>query len=191
MENTVGSLPDDLKSILIGKILGDGSLRKKTNTLLEVNHSSKQKEYVMWLYSKFSEFVKTPPKLRVNGKNRHSYRFTTQSVKALNEFYDLFYSTKGYKSLPKSLILDSLALAIWFMDDGSRSRSAVYLNTQQFDLADQKYLISLLYNCFGLKTTLNKDKSYYRIRISSYSIPSFRELISPYLLDCMRYKLPL
>jgi hypothetical protein len=41
MENTVGSLTEEQRSILIGTLLGDGTLRRKINTLLEINHSSK------------------------------------------------------------------------------------------------------------------------------------------------------
>lgn len=74
----MGSLTEEQKSILIGSLLGDGTLRKKKNTLLEINHSSKQREYVFWLCSKFREYVSTPPKLRINGLGRTSYRFTTK-----------------------------------------------------------------------------------------------------------------
>ena len=35
-------------------------------------------------------------------------------------------------------------LAVWFMDDGCRSRRAVYLNTQQFALVDQLRLLEML-----------------------------------------------
>lgn len=186
----MGSLTEEQRSILIGTLLGDGTLRKKTNTLLEINHSSKQKEYVFWLYSKFRECVNTCPKIRINGPNRSSYRFTTRSIPALNEYYKDFYGTKGRKIVPKNLKLDSLSLAVWFMDDGSRSRNAVYLNTQQFTLSDQESLINLLEETFNFRVTLNKDKSYFRLRLSCNSTKSFRNLVSPVLLSSMRYKLP-
>ena len=38
MDNTVGSLTEEQKSILIGCLLGDGTMRKKKNALLEINH---------------------------------------------------------------------------------------------------------------------------------------------------------
>lgn len=76
------------------------------------------------------------------------------------------------------------------MDDGSKSRNAVYLNTQQFTLSDQGSLRNLLEDGFGFKVTLNKDKSYFRLRLSCDSTKSFCNLISPILLDSMRYKLP-
>ena len=186
----MGSLTEEQESILIGTLLGDGALRKKASTLLEINHSSKQKDYVFWLYSKFRDFINDSPKLRVNGPNRTSYRFTTRSIKTLNEFYKNFYTTKGHKTIPRKLKLNVLSLAIWFMDDGSKSRNAVYFNTQQFNLTEQEYLVSLLKQGFGLKATLNKDKKYYRIRLSCESTKVFSTLVSSYLLPSMRYKLP-
>ena len=174
----------------MGCLLGDGSLRRKQNTLLEINHSYKQKDYVFWLYSKFKDCVFTPPKIRVNGFNRNSYRFTTRSLEALNEFYEDFYPNLQ-KTLPKNLKLNPLSLAVWFMDDGSKSRNTVYMNTQQFYIQEQKYLLSLLDRYFSIKATLNKDKSYFRIRIRSSSMKIFRDLVSPYIIESMRYKLPL
>lgn len=187
----MGSLSEIQKSILIGSLLGDGSLRKKTNTLFEVNHSYKQRDYVLWLYSKFREYVNYLPKLRVNGENRISCRFTTRSIPAFNEFYNDFYFPTGHKTISKLKKLDNLSRAIWFMDDGSKSRNSVYLNTQQFSYEDQLQLVLMLKESFNLRATLNKDKCYFRIRISSYSISHFRELVLPYLHPSMLYKLPL
>jgi hypothetical protein len=87
------------------------------------------------------------------------------------------------------MTIDPLSLAVWFMDDGSRSRSAYYLNTQQFTLVEQKFLQSLLLKTFGFTSTLNKDKQYFRIRISTQSTMRMRILIEPYVIPCMKYKL--
>jgi len=38
MVNTVGSLTEEQKSILVGCLLGDGTMRKKKNAHLEINH---------------------------------------------------------------------------------------------------------------------------------------------------------
>lgn len=185
----MGSLTEVQKSIVTGKLLGDGTLRGRANKLLEVNHSHKQKHYVFWLYEMLQEHVSTPPKLRISGTNRFSCRFTTRSLKELNSFFDDFYSEKGYKSIPRNLQLNGLSLAVWFMDDGSRERKSVYFNTQQFDLDDQQFLLYVLEK-IGIDGSLNKDKSYYRIRIFLRSMPKLKELVSPYVIPSMKYKLP-
>jgi hypothetical protein len=81
-------------------------------------------------------------------------------------------------------------LAVWFMDDGSRSRRSVYFNTQQFDDLGQQRLLNLLSRQFGIEGTLNRDKQYHRIRISVESVPRLSDTIAPYILSEFRYKLP-
>jgi hypothetical protein len=76
------------------------------------------------------------------------------------------------------------------MDDGSKSHRALYLNTQQFDLEDQLRLIQILSEQFGIHATLNRDKTYHRIRIAVRSVDRFIELIRPHLLSSFEYKLP-
>ena len=185
----MGSLTEVQESIIVGKLLGDGSLRRKKNTLLEINHSSRQKEYVYWLYEQLKTIVLTPPKLRKSGNNRFSYRFTTASIKELNSSFEDFYLRKSYKSVPITLKLNGLSLAIWFMDDGSKSRDTVYLNTQQFDIDSQQILKKAL-NELQLATSLNRDKIYYRIRLRNSCMRKFAELVKPYVIKSMLYKLP-
>ncbi len=55
MDNTVGSLTKEEKSIIIGSVLGDGYLRivpGRKNALFEINSSFKQKAYIDWKYEK-------------------------------------------------------------------------------------------------------------------------------------------
>lgn len=76
------------------------------------------------------------------------------------------------------------------MDDGSKSYRTVYLNTQQFDVHSQQRLKAQLLSQFGIKVTLNRDKTYYRLRMAVESISRFRRLIEPHLLKEFAYKLP-
>jgi len=187
----VGSLNQVQNSVLIGSLLGDGTLRKslgKLNALFEVNHTIKQKDYVDWKYEQLKLFVLTKPKARKGNGNRIAYRFTTRSLPPFTELYNRFYVNKR-KVIPPDLQLDTLALAVWFMDDGSKSRSSYYLNTQQFARLDQMKLLALLKNQFGLHANLNKDKIYYRIRINTDSSKRFKKMIGPLVLSTMKYKL--
>ena len=191
MDNTVGSLTQLQKSIIIGSILGDGYIRimpGRKDAFLEINHSIKAKEYVDWKYYILKNLCKSPPKTRKSGKWRMAYRFFTKQRRELTELLDRFYKDNK-KIIPSDLELDSVILAVWFMDDGSKSRkSDVYLNTQQFSLSDQKRLLYLLRK-LGLKARLNKDKKYYRTRFLKESIPKLNKIIDPYIISSMRYKL--
>ena len=105
----------------------------------------------------------------------------------MTPYYRLFYETG--KRVPE-LELSPRSLAVWFMDDGCRSRSAVYLNTQQFDWQSQQRLLEMLRGKWGIEAALNRDKTYHRIRVSVEGTARLRKLIEPYLLPELRYKLP-
>ena len=88
------------------------------------------------------------------------------------------------------LELAPLTLAVWFMDDGCKSRTAVYLNTQQFDRESQEMLLRLLREQWGIEGALNRDKQYHRIRLTVDGTKRLGRLIERYLLVELRYKLP-
>jgi len=190
MSNTVGSLTQQQKSIIVGCILGDGYLRKlpgRKDAFLEINHSIKAKEYVDWKYSILKNICKSAPKARKIDEKRIAYRFFTKQHPEITEMYKQFYQN-GKKVIPKNFRLDPLMLAVWFMDDGSKTKKGdVYLNCQQFDFQSQRRLLHAL-RLLKIRARMNKDKKYYRIRIYKESIPRLLELIEPYLVSSMRYK---
>lgn len=181
-------LTPEQHSLIVGTLLGDGSMRCKANALLEVNHSSRQREYVDWKYQVLGDLVATPPRLRPTNGTRVAYRFVTRSLPTLTPYYRMFYAT-GRKTVP-DVEITPLALAVWLMDDGSRSYRAVYLNTQQFKVVDQVRLIEMLDRQFSIVARLNRDKSYYRLRIAIESVPRLRSLVGGYVLPEMAYKIP-
>jgi len=191
MVNTVGSLTEFERSIIIGSLLGDGYMRimpGRANAFLEINHSIKAKEYVDYKYESLRRLCESAPKERNTNDGRVAYRFFTKQHKELTDFYNQFYKNNK-KIIPKDLILDPIILAIWYMDDGSKCRDHdIYLNTQQFSISDQKILLNKL-RLLGIDARLNKDKKYFRIRILKTSIKTFMEIIFPYVFESMRYKL--
>jgi len=170
MDNTVGSLTQLQKSIIVGSILGDGYLRivpGRRDAFLEVNHAYSAKEYVDWKFNALKNICASEPKQYKGNGNRIAYRFWTRQHPELTELYRKFYQGRK-KVIPDDLRLDHIILGVWFMDDGSRCREYdVYLNTQQFSTKDQKTLISKLKQ-MNLEATLNRDKSYYRIRFLKF-----------------------
>jgi recombination protein RecA len=188
MGDVVGSLSEVQHQIVVGTLLGDGAMRCKTNALLEINHSAKQRAYVEWKYRHLADLVATPPKERPGNAGRIACRFVTRSLPALTPYHRLFYAN-GRKTVP-DVELAPLALAVWFMDDGCRSRNAVYLNTQQFDLSSQRTLLRLLREQWSIEGALNRDKQYHRIRVTVDGTERLARLIEPYVLAELRYKLP-
>ena len=190
MDNTVGSLTQLQKSLIIGSILGDGYVRimpGRKDAFLEINHSIKAKEYVDWKYSVLKNICISGPKERDTNEGRVAYRFFTKQHPEITDLLKMFYKN-GKKIVPQELKLDPVILAVWHMDDGSKSRLNVYLNSQQFSVADQNRLLRKLRE-IGLKARLNRDKKYYRIRILSESVPEFNRIIGPHIIPSMRYKM--
>jgi hypothetical protein len=180
MGNVVGSLSEVQREVVIGTLLGDGSVRCKTNALLEINHSIKQRAYVLWKYEQLADLVATPPKERPGNAGRVACRFVTRSLPALTPYYRMFYAN-GRKAVPE-VELTPLTLAVWLMDDGCRSRNAVYLNTQQFDRASQETLLRLLREQWSIDGALNRDKQYHRIRLTVESSKRLAGLVDPFVL---------
>lgn len=187
MDNTVGSLSEEEKEVILGCLLGDGYMRKKTNAHLQITHSIKQCDYVDWKYGILKNLVITPPKQYAGHAGRIGYRFFTRSLPVLTPFYNLFYQS-GKKIVPVKIILRPLTLAVWFMDDGSKSWNSFYLNSQKFDTASQNNLIGALEN-LGITSSLHKDKEYFRLHINNKGSARFKEIIKPYVIASMQYKL--
>ena len=75
------------------------------------------------------------------------------------------------------------------MDDGGKSgEKNMYLNTQQFDVEHQQILLNKLQE-MGLNATLNKDKTYYRIRFLTSSIEDLKNMLRNKIIPSMQYKL--
>lgn len=193
MGNTVGSLTQAQYSVIVGSILGDGYLRimpGRRAAFLEINHSINEKNYVDWKYQMLKNLVRTGPKLRKGNDGRIAYRFFTRQHPQLTDLMRRFYHN-GRKIIPGTLQLNPLMMAVWFMDDGSRCGKDYYLNCQRFDQVSQKRLLEVLKKQYGILTSLNRDKTYYRIRIRRQSQAKLRKLIEKYIIPSMKYKLGL
>ena len=203
MDNTVGRLKEKLtneqKSLIIGSILGDGYIRQlpgRADAFLEINHSNKAQQYVDYKYNILKNICESEPKERYTDelKTKKDYRFFTKQNKEITILYNQFYKNNK-KIIPRDLELNAMIMAIWYMDDGSKTQNKlnsaninIYLNTQQFSLNDQKYLLFLLRK-IGINARLNKDKIYYRIRILKDSVPVFMQMIDKYIIESMKYKI--
>ena len=61
---------------------------------------------------------------------------------------------------------------------------------QQYDEVSQRTVLRLLREQWGIEGTLNRDKSYYRVRLSVAGTRMLAKLITPHLLPELTYKLP-
>lgn len=169
-------------------MLGDGYMRCKINAHLQVTHSIKQKDYVDWMYGVLNNFILTPPKEYQGNGKRIGYRFFTRSLPCFTEIYNQFY-VNNRKIIPNNLELDPLMLAVWYMDDGSRCDKSCYFNTQQFPEQEQELLMRLLLRYFGLHARRDRDKNYYRLRLNVIESRKLVDIIRPFIIPSMTYKI--
>ena len=186
------------KAVIVGAILGDAHLEanwSKTNYRMGIRHSVDQKEYVQWKYEILKSLVTTAPQLY---ERTRSVWFRTISHSELSRLHQIFYRDKK-KIIPETIaeyLSNPITLAIWFMDDGNAYRrkrgdciAGFHLNTQSFTIAENKMLQAALESVWGLKTTLQKNHEYVRLYIRVESVESFKQIVAPYVIASMNYKI--
>ena len=188
------------RSIIIGLILGDGHLetqdRGKTYRL-KVEHSIKQKDYVDWLYDKLKNIVASKPKLKekkLKDGEYNSYWFTTYSL-GLFRFYGQQFYPDGKKIIPRIItkLLNPLAVAVWFMDDGSfksNRHKTFIIHTLGYGKEDLLKVKKSFKEKFDIGVELHRQKgNKFRLYVFSESAGKLKRIIEPYIIPTLRYKL--
>jgi len=193
-------LSPEQKDILIGLLLGDACLEtqnKGQTYRLKIEQSRSHQAYVEHLYGLFAEWVPTPPRVKqVVSAAHQSENMTFQTVNhSAFRFYAHQFYIEGKKRVPELIHrwLTPQGLAYWFMDDGSiksKQSKAVIFNTQGFHRSEVERLIQVLQQLFSLQASVRNQKDGCQIYIAGGSYERFVELISPYLIAEMQYKLP-
>jgi hypothetical protein len=187
------------RQILDGMLLGDGHLERQgdaRSARLKIEHSVAQSGYVAWKFAEWRDWVRTPPRERARrnrlGTTSMNVGFSTLSHIELEEVRQRFYVNRR-KVVPPDLGLTPLAMAVWFMDDGSRKSSqcrGVYLNTQSFTSAEVELLRSVIRRDVGVDTTVRQQSDGLQIYVPSSSMTEMIAFIDEEMLPSMRYKLP-
>lgn len=181
-------------SVLVGTLLGDASIPRRGQ--LSITHCAAQREYLNHKHAILGGTTtagtnsgfgtgKAMAKLivPVNAQTRHLRR--------------LCYSTKK-TCLPLIKYINPMAMAFWYMDDGSRKQNgATTLHTNGFTLEENRALVEHLFS-FGIKSSIHnkmvsyrgEQKKYYQIYLNAETRDRFFDLIAPFVHETMNYKLP-
>ena len=192
-------LRDAQRSIIVGTLLGDGHLETQNGRKtfrLKIEHSTRQHFYVLWLYEQLQEWVRTPiaqKAKRVQGITTTHDWFQTLSMVQFRFYGSQFYDANGQKRVPKIIrrLLTPLALAVWFMDDGSaksRQHRAVILNTHCFSRREIGLLQVALQQRYAVDSTIRTQKDGLQILVSGAHAQHFIEIILPFVLPDFYYK---
>lgn len=192
---TKEDFPSELREIIIGLTLGDLYIRRRcVNSCLCFKQSSKNKEYILHLYTLFQEYCLTSPRLYKERKIHESIAFDTLTYPIFNYYHELFYKD-NIKIVPLNIgeLLTARGLAYWAMDDGGGDRSGFMLYTNCFMENEVKLLISVLKSNFDLNcsihTRVDNNRRAYMIYIKADSWNKFKLLIEPYVIPHFSYKL--
>src|SRR5215211_2555313 len=111
------ALSDDQRQLILGSLLGDGSLRFASthNAHFRVVHGERQREYCEWKHEMLAPFAN---KIAPTGKG---IGFDTIPMHQLAWLHDAVYAKSGGRTVSDELIeqLDERSIAAWYCDDGT------------------------------------------------------------------------
>ena len=197
----------ELRGLLIGIVLGDGTLSKcssSSNSRLLLGHSLKQKEYCehkLQLVSRLLDIEYKAKEYSVYNKSKDKYysifQGSTRVDRYLTKLRHLLYP-EGTKIINEKKLsyLTSEGLAYWYMDDGgviiNNSRKAVYgtfLSTQCFSREQQEEICEYFKQFFGFTSkVVSHGRGKFRIKINKENSEIFLAAIRPYILEHFAYK---
>lgn len=189
-----------MKSMLLGSLLGDGSVvfsnKRSKNAMYKLKQCSKYKSYVEYVYEKLNDYVscgirveKSKKPSKVNGKICNldeywdgtyceAYYFWTKCdaifTKLRNEWYP-----NSVKKIPRNLRLNKDIVSHWYVEDGSnnvtKKSKGINFSTHCFSHDDCMFLVDRFKEDLGLTAKIYNGPI---VRIMSNSYFDFIDLVS-------------
>ncbi len=197
-------LTNSQKQLIIGSVLGDGTIAKQG--AYSCSHSVKQKEYhehklevLSSIHSgKFQHAIHKSK--GVNGEHHESLHFTTGCNKFCTELRQIYYPN-GVKIFPYEFLYKHMtekALAYWYMDDGTACLDDRYISgssgleiiTLGYSHKEQQHMKELFKEKFGLvsKIVYRNDKDGYIQKFPTIETTKLIDLIRPHIVPSLMYK---
>jgi hypothetical protein len=193
-------LSDQARAIILGSILGDGSLKIQkncTNASLTIRHSEKQFDYLLWKAENLREIARERSVIaqKADGYSQNrKWSFVSKNLPSLTELHRLT-CRKNRMRIRRTWLnqLTPLSLAIWWCDDGSLisygGRKGVFC-TDGFDKQSVEILSKYLKVVWNIRTVVGsvgrkrdgKQEQYWRLWIRSQEeLKKFLRIIIPYI----------
>jgi len=192
-------LSEELRQIILGTLLGDSSIYmpSKTTRGFSFTHSISQSDYFdykkMLLGKIFNESKGYKGGFDGSKKNRRGNSIVNNAISNLIINY---CEKNGKKQITKKWVNELLpiGIAFWYMDDGSadfnnKQRARIRFATNAFSYDEVK----LFQNMFKAKYNIDSkifDYNGNTLCLSADSSEKLFSIISPYVCDSMKYKLP-
>jgi recombination protein RecA len=198
-------LSDLQMQVVLGSLMGDGNLspntRGRSGTRFRLGHGPKQAAYLDWKVSLLGNIECTRT---ANAKGAVFADFTP--LTELAELHDVVYFGDGKKHLTWDYLkaLTPLALAIWYMDDGSfalRSEGLqertqggsgrIEICVEAMSPGSRERLVQYLRDTHGLDVRLRAAGALKKavLVFSTAGTEKFQKLVAPFVHPSMDYKL--
>ena len=198
-------LGDQQMQVILGSLMGDGNLspnrRDRSGTRFRLGHGAKQAGYLDWKVSMLGNVAHTRT---VNAKGAVFADFTP--LPELAELHDVVYFGDGKKHLTWDYLkaLTPLALAVWYMDDGSftvRSKGLqertqggsgrIEICVEAMSPGSRERLAQYLRDTHRIDVRLRLAGSLQKavLVFSTAGTDKFQKLVAPYIHPSMDYKL--
>jgi len=191
--------------LILGSLMGDGNLspnqRGRSGTRFRMGHGRRQAEYLDWKVSLLGNIRHSRT---VNAKDAVFADFTP--LPELAELHDAVYFGDGKKHLTWEYLksLTPLALAIWYMDDGSftvRSKGKqertvggtgrIEICVEALSPGSRDRLVQYLRDSrkLDVKLTSRGARQVSVLQFTTAASEKFQKLVAPYVHPSMDYKL--
>jgi recombination protein RecA len=190
---------------ILGSLMGDGCLspntRGRSGTRFRMGHGAKQAAYLDW---KVELLGNIPCSRSTNAKG--AVFADVRPLPELAELHEAVYFGDGRKHLSWEYLkaLTPLALAVWYMDDGSftlRSKGVqertkggtgrIEICVEAMSPGSRQRLVDYLRDSRGLDVTLTRKGARQQsfVLFTTASTEKFQRLVAPYVHPSMEYKL--
>jgi recombination protein RecA len=183
-------LTDDQVQLLLGGILGDGSLRQMGahSATFRVGHSVAQEEYVRWKQRMLA------PLSRKLGKVGRGIGFDTFAIPSLAKLQSEVYTEDRHRTVSASLLgrIDARGLAVWYGDDGSfaghferwgHGKSVLYNKSLT---GEDRERVAQKFEQIGIGRPRDDGRGFW---FNSDQTARLHEMLAPYLHPAVDYKL--
>lgn len=186
------------RNLIIAMSIGDGHVTK-TGRLI-IRHSTKQREYILYKHNLLNKIYKATWYESID-TNGFPY-ITTASL--TNIFFKVLRRAlypNNKKTLTRKLLnrIDLQGLAIWWMDDGTkgtkynkdktRVKACVYRLCLCSTREQCQLVIDWLKETYNISFGMTKEGNNFSITCGTRVGRVFSELIRPYVIPSMQYKL--
>jgi len=212
-------LPNNLHSIFVGTMLGDGHLYKTSptsNSRFEISFGKDRELFANWIGNLFKNYSSTDvKKIQVKSKVAdqslsYNFRFKTKSLSVFNYYHNLFYEVhngtasftqercraKYKKIVPHNIVdlMDPAVLAYLIMTDGNfdKARNRVRIYTNSFTKVEVERLAEAINLKLGIYVgVLHDRKDQWILTIGAKQLNLLRETVMPHFEPSMLYRIGL